>query len=256
MKKLGWAVIMPILLAAGGCVQMSMETVVDKDGSGTCTLGISMSTDVSEALKELAATDGNPGMAEVPEFGDLTREKAEASAARYNCKVKKFERTTADEQEKLEMVLAFDDVQDLSRAVHDLMSEDESEDVMAVFKTDDGNYVLASVEDVSAVGEEKSTPEESQEKETEEAKEMDPEQMQRSMELMGKLMAHMSEFDVRMAITVPGEILESNAPETEGQTAIWHINSENMMSMQDQEFEPEIKFSGQGVKIKAMPWEG
>ena len=55
--------------------------------------------------------------------------------------------------------------------------------------------------------------------------EADPEQMQKQMELMGKLMASISELDVSMKITVPGEIVESNAPTVEGNTSIWQWTS-------------------------------
>jgi len=56
-------------------------------------------------------------------------------------------------------------------------------------------------------------------------------------------------MDVRLEITVPGDIVSSNAPQTEGRTSIWSINSSNMMTA-GQNTEPEIVFSGKGLKIK------
>ena len=80
---------------------------------------------------------------------------------------------------------------------------------------------------------------------------MDPAQMQKQMEIMGKLMGAMAELDVSFKITVPGEIVSTNAPLTEGKTSVWSINSGNMMTM-DQDMEPEIVFSGKGLKLKPI----
>ena len=72
------------------------------------------------------------------------------------------------------------------------------------------------------------------------------------MEIYGKLMGAVAELDVRMTITVPGEIIESNAPTVEGNTSIWAINASNMMEQQDQDMEPVITFSSKGLKIKPI----
>ena len=73
--------------------------------------------------------------------------------------------------------------------------------------------------------------------------------MQKQMQVMGTLMGAMAELDVSLKITVPGDIIESNAPVQEGRTSIWAINSSNMMTA-GQDMEPVITFSGKGLKIK------
>jgi hypothetical protein len=78
--------------------------------------------------------------------------------------------------------------------------------------------------------------------------------MQKSMEIMGKLMASASQLDVAMRITVPGEVVSNNAMRQEGNTLIWEINSSNMMTAGGG-MEPEIVFSGKGLKISAPAWE-
>ena len=65
------------------------------------------------------------------------------------------------------------------------------------------------------------------------------------------LLKHVGELDVRRTITVPGEVISSNAREVEGRTSIWAINASNMMS-QSQDMTPEIVFSGAGLKIKPV----
>ena len=68
---------------------------------------------------------------------------------------------------------------------------------------------------------------------------------------MSKLMASMNELDVRMEITVPGDILSSSAPTVEGRTSVWAINAANMMEAQNMSTDPEITFSKEGVHIDA-----
>ena len=55
-----------------------------------------------------------------------------------------------------------------------------------------------------------------------------------------------------MKITVPGDVIESNAPQVDGRTSVWKIDPTNMMEQQG-ELEPVITFSGKGLKIKAPP---
>jgi len=62
----------------------------------------------------------------------------------------------------------------------------------------------------------------------------------------------MAELDVKFTITVPGEVIESNAPTVEGNTSIWAINASNMMSQQGADMEPVITFSSKGLKITPL----
>jgi hypothetical protein len=66
---------------------------------------------------------------------------------------------------------------------------------------------------------------------------------------MGTLMGAISELDISMKVTVPGDIVSTNAPAQEGRTSIWAVNAGNMMTM-DQDMAPEIVFSAKGLKIK------
>ena len=72
---------------------------------------------------------------------------------------------------------------------------------------------------------------------------------------MGKLMASISELDIRMEITVPGNVLSSNAPAVEGRTSIWTINAANMMESQGGDMTPTIAFDKGGVAIDAPKLE-
>ena len=60
-----------------------------------------------------------------------------------------------------------------------------------------------------------------------------------------------AELDVSMKITVPGDIVTTNAPAQEGRTSIWTVNGDNMMTA-GQDMNPVITFSGKGLDIKPL----
>jgi hypothetical protein len=253
MKYLVPMVLLVALLTGSGCIKMDMDIAIEDDGSGICKLTYAMSTEVAAAIKELSDIDTGMEDQEMPSLDDITEERASAAAKNHNVKIKKFERDEADGQENFEMVLAFKKLDDVSRMISELMDEDDGQ-IYTIFRTADGNYRLTSADDpeASTATEE---PAEEEEPSAPDPSQMDSEQMQKSMEVMGKLMAHMSELDIRMAFTVPGDILATTAMTQEGRTAIWQVNISNMMSMQEQDMEPDITFSSQGVKIDAPEWQ-
>ncbi|MFT5784555.1 MAG: hypothetical protein ACI9JE_001882, partial [Candidatus Krumholzibacteriia bacterium] len=151
--------------------------------------------------------------------------------------------------------LDFDDLEGLSYVVGRLMKEDGgSQDGLGIFDAGDGNFVLRPTTydfPVEAVD----TPDVPDVDTADDQAEADPaleaEKMQKQMVIMGKLMGALAELDVSFKITVPGDIVSSNAPETDGRTSIWAVNSSNMMTM-DQNMDPEIVFSGKGLDIKPI----
>ncbi len=243
MRIVSSAILIAGLLAVAGCVQMHSSITINADGSGVCSMTYSMSKDVADALKDMGSMGGQDK--EAPTLDDFDKAKMEKAAAANGVKVKKFDRKTADGRDTLAMELEFKDITGLSRVLN---TGDEEDKVMKIFKTPEGNYVLKSVPDDNPPARDKA---EEPESDSEDAKEASPEDVQKSMAVMGKLMQSMSELDVRMEVAVPGDIVSSNAPETDGRTSIWAINSANMMQAQNMEMEPEIVFSGKGVKIDA-----
>ncbi len=248
MKKFAPFAILLWFFTLAGCVQMHMETVIEKDGSGTFAMSYSMSESVAEAIKELKDMD-MPGqnMDDAPSLDDFNQEEIEKACKESGVKLQKFERSTLDGKENLEMVIAFKHINDLSDALTSTMNEQGGG--FKIFKTSDGNYNLVAVEPEAQQSEpeEEESPSESPQS----MEDMDPEMMGKSMEIMGKLMGSMSELDIGMRVTVPGEILRHNAQRVEGNTLIWEINSSNMMSGDAGSMEPDIVFSGKGVKIDA-----
>lgn len=245
-----FALIAPMILT--GCVQLHSDTVIDARGGGESTIVISMSTAVSEAIAEMEDLDmdGGPGD-QMPAFSDIDRQVIESRVKDHGVEIKTFERATVDGRETLTIRYAFADMRGFSAALGAIMAsgDDSDDNGLGIFDAGDGNFVLRSASyDFPAW--EDPAPEPADES-TEDPATADPEAMQKQFEVMGKLMGAIGELDIVMKITVPGDVVSTNAPQQEGRTSIWAINAENMMSA-DQDMEPEIVFSGQGLKIEPM----
>ncbi len=223
-----------------GCVTFHSSIVIEPNGSGTCTLNYSVSESVKEALAESGSLGGEGE--DMPSIDDFDRAEMEKRAKANGVTITSFELKTAEGRETLAIAMTFKDVTGLSRVMH-VVGGDSG--VMAILRNADGDYVLTSIPDPNPPAEEPKDAAEDEEKPA------TPEDPAKAMELMGKLMQSISELDVRMEITVPGDVLSSSAPTVEGRTSVWAINAANMMDAQNMSMEPEITFSKKGVSIDA-----
>lgn len=223
-----------------GCVTFRSSIVIEPNGSGTCTLNYSVSETVKEALAEAGSMGGESE--EMPSIDDFDRAEMEKRAKANGVTITSFDLKTVDGRETLAIAMTFKDVTGLSRVMHAVGGDSG---VMAILRNADGDYVLTSIPDPNPPAEEPKDAAETEEKPAA------PEDPAKAMELMGKLMQSISELDVRMEITVPGEVLSSSAPTVEGRTSVWAINAANMMEAQNMTMEPEITFSKKGVSIDA-----
>lgn len=233
-------------LAATGCMQVEMATDLAKDGSGTYYFTMTMSTEVEQALNEMSEMEGgmNDEMDDVPDFANFDKSDFEKGLGKYDVKLKKYTNEVKDGQRIVKMELAFPNFQGLQAAM--TLAMGGGDEGIGIQKLEDGNYLLEAIENPIVLEEEQpETP----------AEEPSMEDMQaamanagKSMELMGKLMAHSSELAMTMKITLPGDVIEHNAPKLEGRTCIWEMNAENMMSAGS--MEPRIVFDGKGIDIK------
>ena len=248
MKFLILAAVLAGTLALTGCVQLNSDTVIEKDGSGTAALTMSVSTAVSDALVEMKELDsGQSADMDFPMFEDIDKDALVEAGKDHGVKITKFEKKVVDERKTIDIVMAFENLEGLSYVMGKVMGG-EPGDGMGIYDAGDGNFVLRQAQyDFPA----EPAEEEEEAAETAEPAEPDPEAMQKQMALMGTLMGAVAELDVSFKITVPGEVVSSNAPTVEGNTSIWTINSSNMMQ-QDQDMNPEIVFSGKGLKIKPL----
>jgi len=258
MKKITMlAVIAVFALGLSGCIKMHSDTVIEKDGSGTANLTMSISPAAVELIKDMEALGMNEGQdMEVPMFDDIKKEDLEKAAKGHGVKITKFEKSDADGRQQVDVAMEFNDLKGLSYVLGNIMGG-EAGDGMGIYETADGNYILKK-----ALYDFPADPEETEE-EVEIAPEpaegggdastwTEEEKAQKQMEIMGKMMGAMAELDVRLTITVPGEVIESNAPVVEGNKSIWSVNAGNMMSQQGQDMDPVITFSSKGLKIKPI----
>ncbi len=235
------------MLLLGGCMQLHSETTIDKNGGGKAAFTISMSQSVAEAMKEMQELDssGGPG-GDMPSFSDLDKDEINRKVKEFGVELTKFKTGTVDGRETTEIEYTFKDMKGLSAAMGAIGAGGDSDDFgLGIFDAGDGNLVLRPASyDFPDWSEE-----EAEEEDAMDMSEMDPGAMGKQMEIMGKMMGAISELEVEMRITVPGDIVSTNAPQQEGRTSIWTVNSSNMMSA-GQDMEPEIVFSGKGLKIK------
>jgi hypothetical protein len=238
-----------LALMLSGCLQAKIDTTIAGDGSGTLSMTYSMSAEVAKTMEELAALGGEKGMGEEMSLmpTDIDRAQFEKACRESGVTLKKFEESSPEGGKKIDMLLAFKNLDGLNRAMSEGM-KGKNEGSISIFKRADGNYVLRTVKGEASVEEE---PAEEPVAEETESPDASIENAGKMMELMGKLMGSMSEMDVSMRITVPGDVIQHNAPKLEGRTLIWEINPENMMTAGASMGEPEIVFSGKGLKIDA-----
>jgi hypothetical protein len=210
----------------------------------------SMSAEVAKTMDELAALGGEKGMGEEMSLmpTDIDRAEFEKACRESGVTLKKFEESSPDGGKKMDMLLAFKSLDGLNRAMREGMKGDH-DGSFSIFKRADGNYVLRTVKVKASDDEE---PAEEPETDETESPDASIENAGKMMELMGKLMGSMSEMDVVMRVTVPGDVIEHNAPKLEGRTLIWEINADNMMTSGASMGDPVIVFSGKGLKIDAQ----
>ena len=237
-----------------GCVQVNSDTVIEKDGSGTATLAMSLSPGMADAIKEMEELGMNEDQdMEIPMFDEINQADLEKAAQGKGVKVKKFEKGETEGRQNFHLVLEFEDLKGLSYVMGSVMGDDPG-DGMGIFETADGNFILKEThydfpaEPAKETAETK--PETTQEGGTSTL--TDEEKAQKQMALMGKMMASMGELDIKFTITVPGEVIESNAPVVEGNTSTWAINASNMMDQDQSNTDPVITFSSKGLKIKPL----
>lgn len=253
MKKLFLLSVLTLTaFSLSGCVIFHLQNTINDDGSGSVDLYMSVSPGVQEAFLELQAMGAaQVKTMDIPDLSNIDQGELERLGKEHGVRVKKFEKERVDGRQILNISLDFDDLKGLSYIVGRILERDGSSgDGVGIFEASDGNLVLRSTSyDFPAAPSEKTKASELDP--AKDPAQMDPEQMQKQMAIMGKLMSAMSELDISLKITVPGEIVSSSAPVTEGRTSIWVVNASNMMTM-DKNMDPKIVFSGKGLKIKPI----
>lgn len=250
-RQLLCGMLVAILSTTSGCMKMHVETVIEKDGSGICTINYGARHEVMEALKKAGAAGGGMGGDGTPPTPrELTREHVETICRTTGIVLLDHQLQDSAERFDLTMKLGFDDVGTLSKALHLLHGSTDGDEMqqLGIYDAGDGNYVLKST---AVAGEPIDDDHRGDAEEDTSADLSDMDDMMEAMQAMGALMTHINDLDVRSSFTVPGDVVHSNAMEVEGRTSIWSINAANMMmQLEDMDMEPEIVFSGKGLKLQ------
>jgi len=247
MKSLFASVLVMAVVLLGGCMKVHLVTNIEKDGSGTCTIEYGMAREVADAMDKLREMDSETmGGNDMPDFSDMNRDEMEKTCKKAGVKLLAHEYADDAEGRRLTMTFGFDEVSRLSQVLDEVVDEEGESGSLGIFETEDGNYILKTV----AADMDLDNDEDEDDVDASQGQD-DPADMQAAMQYMGVLMAHIGDMDIRMDITVPGEIISSNAMEVEDRTSIWAINAANVMQAEEMDMEPSIIFSSKGLKIKA-----
>ena len=248
MKKITILLTLIAMTALTGCLQMSSDTVINKDGTGSMAMTFTMSTEIEEALAELQSMDSGmeEDMGEVPLF-DESFDKAELEKAlnESGAKLSSYSNVVEKGNRVVKLAIDFTDAAGM-QAAGAVFGEGGG---IGLFETAEGNYLLTFIEGPEEEEEEIIEPEMPDMSSMEDMGSA-MENAAKSMEVMGMLMSRMSEISIEMRVTLPGDIISHNAPVVEGRTCIWTVDSSNMMSAQGMG-EPVIVFSGEGLNISA-----
>ncbi|MCP4800330.1 MAG: hypothetical protein GY893_10330 [bacterium] len=245
MKKI-LTFVLTLALAAvmSGCVQMDMETNIEKDGSGTMEMTLSFSSIVTETINELGIEEMSDDLGQLHEFTKMDQGELKKKLKVHDVKLINLSQDMVNGRETTTIKLGFNDLEGLAFAMYELM--EDSNEGLAILDNGDGNYVLKThTYDWPEIAEKEIEVEMSMDS----MADLDFDKIQNQMELMGRMMGAISELDMKMKITVPGNIVESNAHKVEGRTSIWAIDSSNMTS-EDGDMEPHIVFSSKGLSLK------
>ncbi len=241
-----------------GCMKVHIETDIAKDGSGTATLTYAMVREVADAISAMEAAGSAGAEVDMPRLGDLTRDSLAASCRRAGVNLLEHRHTDDAAGVTLSFKVAFDDVEDLSRLLASFDGDDDDGELEGwrIEPLGDGNYALRTVTLPPAAAAEPADDDEAADlDELDELAEMDDldemSDLAAAFQHMAVLMSNIDKLDIRMAITVPGDVIHSNAMEVEGRTSIWTINAANMMQADEAALDPEIRFSGKGLKLKS-----
>lgn len=223
------------LLGAAGCVQFRTDLTLDAAGGGTARVVLSADPQVLAARAELDRLGGEALGPALPEYDAITRPYLEKRGGGHGVTVAAFSKSEANGRRTLDCTLKFADLKGVSWMLNDVAAALGGAG-LGYAHGEGGNLVLRSRQYGFPAPARKAAPAPT------------GETARRQAELATTLIGAIGELDVKLNVTVPGDVVRSNAPQVAGRTSTWTINAGNMMNQQD--VNPEIVFSGAGLAIK------
>ncbi len=281
MKRISFALIAAFVMVFAGCIDYQETLVLKEDGSGTIKFHYGFDKEVAQKLDSLSMNLSETPMEGGGMAEDVwSREEIESELNDKHPGVKLVDyRESEDDQWKItELEFSFKSLSDfeafstvmdstkgegdesvLDRSfvkqpdgtwlfTHRLMNSDESEEMTAP-QFDMSDFDMPEMGDSS-------NDEPAEESSHDESEEMDDsddtsgfgegfEGFDKAMsgfaEGMGSLMSSVGKAKVRISVTFPGEIIETNATSTEGNTAVWEFSGMELMNVGTREMTAKIK---------------
>lgn len=231
-------ILMAIVLS--GCIQIKMETKLKKDASGKGKVELTIVQSVTEALDEVKDIEDLPETL-IGNLAALDGEALKDAVTDRDVKIKKFKSRIEDGCRKVSFEVDFKTLEDYSFVLATAFEEEGAG--FGIFDAGNGNLRLKDAEyDV---------PARDVEEDEIELENPSDEAMDKYLELVPKINAAMGEVEVVNIITVPGDVIESDATETNGRTCTWRLDFATIRSDKDS-LKPNIVFSGKGLKIEPM----
>lgn len=223
-----------ILLGSAGCMQLRTDLELDAKGGGTARISLSADPQVLAARAELDRLGGDALGPPLPAFDDITRPYLQKRAAGRGVAVVTFTKGTDNGRSTLDCLIKFTDLKGASWMFNDLAAALGGAG-LGYAREKDGNLVLRTKQYGFPVAAAKPAPAPT------------GESARRQAELATTLIGAIGELDVALNVTVPGDVVRSNAPQVNGRTSTWLINAGNLMNQQD--VSPQIVFAGAGLAI-------
>ena len=246
-----------LILLATGCMDYDETIEIKKNGSGRIEMRMAMDTNAFEEMKAMAAAFGT----EDQNPGDISEEEVRKQLKESGSKAKleKYKEYKKDGDTIWEMTFTFEDPSDLS-GVGMGMEGGMGDAPFTWKKQSDGSWLFARLLSPASPGGMPGTgPSSDEETEEFDMEEFDPEMMAEQMKKlqeamegmeeggdMGAFMESMEKFGedmeekeaelekasenrrFRFEVRFPGKIVDSNATEVKGKTAIWIYKLEDM----------------------------
>lgn len=235
MRRMLLALALPVLTLAAGCIQLRTDLELDAKGGGTARVVLTADPQVLAARAELDKLGGEALGPALPEYATITRPYLEKRGAGHGVVITAFSKGAAGGRQTLDCTLKFADLKGVSWMLNDVAAALGGAG-LGYARGEGGNLVLKSRQYGFPAPARPAAPAPT------------GESARRQAELATTLIGAIGELDVALNVTVPGDIVRSNAPQVSGRTSTWAINAGNLMNQQD--VNPEIVFSGAGLAIK------
>ncbi|MBM4130701.1 hypothetical protein FJ250_06690 [bacterium] len=229
---------LPLLLAvlgSAGCLDVRADLELDAKGGGTLRIALAADPQVLAARAELDRLGGEALGPPLPAFDDVTRPYLQKRAAGRGVALVTFAKGADGGRAKLDCLLKFTDLEGASWMLNDLAAALGGAG-LGYARGEGDDLVLKPRQYGFPVAGRKPAPAPT------------GETARRQAELATTLIGAIGDLNVVLNVTVPGDVVRSNAPQVAGRTSTWTVNAGNLMSQQD--VNPEIVFSGAGLAIK------